>query len=195
MENFYATEGPTSQVLTEVQKERERQNKKFGEQNHDPFKWMAILGEEVGEVHRALLEAHFDGNEGYAGGSMEDYREELIQVAAVAVAQVEAFDRGKIEEWSNPKKDEKTTVSKPNLDGVKIVAFKNRFGEWVRLARLDEDKYAFVMVDTVKDHWEADRVYHSVNSAIEGELEDDPTLNIMLFKSFKEFAEEVNRPF
>ena len=42
-----------------------------------------ILGEEVGEIARAIIE-----------GSSENYREELIQLAAVAIAAIEDYDRG-----------------------------------------------------------------------------------------------------
>lgn len=62
--------------------ERSRQYQKWGLQDHDEDKWMTILMEEIGEVARAILED--DPN---------NYREELIQVAAVAFAAIEAFDR------------------------------------------------------------------------------------------------------
>lgn len=62
--------------------ERVRQEKKWGPQNHDPLKWNAILGEEFGEVSKAILE-----------GDVKNYREELIQVAAVAIAALESLDR------------------------------------------------------------------------------------------------------
>ncbi len=95
----------TSKVLDEVAKERSRQDEKWGIQNHLPIEYCAILGEEVGEVNKAALEAHF----GYAYNHgefpaktelskslhLEDYRKELIQVAAVAVAMVECYDRNK----------------------------------------------------------------------------------------------------
>ncbi|GAB2528199.1 MazG-like family protein [Rufibacter soli] len=78
-------------VLAEVKTERERQDAKFSEQNHHPLEWVAILGEEFGEVSKAAVEAHFTG---YASSNnWANYREELIQVAAVAVAMVEALDR------------------------------------------------------------------------------------------------------
>lgn len=73
----------TSAVLGEVLVERVRQQVKWGEQNHNAPLWFAILGEEVGEVANAFLER-----------DMANYRTELIQVAAVAVAMVEAYDRG-----------------------------------------------------------------------------------------------------
>lgn len=74
----------TQMVLEEVEQERRSQDRKWGQQNHDPERWFTILGEEVGEVAEAVLEA--DAGRG-------KYREELIQTAAVAVAAVEAFDR------------------------------------------------------------------------------------------------------
>lgn len=79
----------TYQVLDEVHEERKRQQAKWGEQNHAPADYLTILGEEVGEANKAALEAKFAGKE------WGHYRTELIQVAAVAVAMVECFDRQK----------------------------------------------------------------------------------------------------
>lgn len=71
--------------------ERERQDDKWGVQNHDPVWWLAILTEEVGEVAQAALKLRF-------GGDFEErlrhLREECVQVAAVATAMVECIDRG-----------------------------------------------------------------------------------------------------
>lgn len=80
----------TKKVLEGVLKERDRQDSKWGEQNHNPLEWLSILSEEVGEVALAINIAHF--------GDVPDwtnYRKELLEVAAVAVAAVEALDRGK----------------------------------------------------------------------------------------------------
>lgn len=79
----------TAEVLAEVSLERERQDDRWGEQNHDDFVWGAILGEEVGEAHQAALELEFGDSE----RPNTNLREELIQAAAVAVAWVEAIDR------------------------------------------------------------------------------------------------------
>lgn len=73
-----SSETGTEQVLHEVGTERARQDAKWGLQSHDALEWLSILGEEFGEVCRAAYEAHFHG------GSWQDYREECIQVAAVA---------------------------------------------------------------------------------------------------------------
>jgi NTP pyrophosphatase (non-canonical NTP hydrolase) len=85
----------TLAILTEVQWERRNQDRRFGEQNHSHLIWLGILAEEFGEVAREANDLHFK----YPTGSPEykaalrRYREELIQVAAVAVAMVECIER------------------------------------------------------------------------------------------------------
>jgi NTP pyrophosphatase (non-canonical NTP hydrolase) len=81
-------------ILDEIHSERVRQDQKWGEQNHSPAEWLMILGEEVGEVNKAALETFFkykDSDKDYS-----KYREELIQVAAVAVAMIECLDRNNL---------------------------------------------------------------------------------------------------
>ena len=73
------------QVLREIAEENLRQDEKWGEQNHDPHLWLAILMEEIGEFAKASL-SDADGGDG-------NMREEAIQIAAVAVAMIECFDR------------------------------------------------------------------------------------------------------
>jgi hypothetical protein len=96
---------PTRGVLAEVAAERTRQDEKWGEQNHPDgpprrlaplirdsarhncqaaaaegrLTWQHILREEVAEAHAETDPARI--------------RAELVQVAAVAVAQIEAIDR------------------------------------------------------------------------------------------------------
>ncbi len=70
------------QILDEVIQERFRQDKKWGANRAlDTRTWITILGEEYGEVCRADLNRDLD-----------NYRDELIQVAAVAVAAIESLD-------------------------------------------------------------------------------------------------------
>lgn len=81
----------------EIQSERDMQDRRFGEQNWDPIKWMCILTEELGETAQAANDAY-----DWKGGTWQyeklgRYRAELIQTAAVAKAMLEALDRGK---WS-----------------------------------------------------------------------------------------------
>lgn len=86
-------------VLDEVSKERERQDQKWGEQNHAPFAYLSILMEEVGEAAQAANDAHVWGHgtdtRHWERVRLEHLRNELVQVAAVAVAMIECLDRGK----------------------------------------------------------------------------------------------------
>ncbi len=75
-------------VLLAIATERDKQDTKWGDQKHGVYTWLAILGEEVGEANKAARHTEFGGEE--AGG----LREELIQLAAVAVKMVENIDRG-----------------------------------------------------------------------------------------------------
>lgn len=83
-----------------VAEERRRQEKKWGEQNHDPFLYLTILGEEYGEACEAALRSRFPGKVDEADRELvmatirNDLRMELVQVAAVAVAMLECLDRG-----------------------------------------------------------------------------------------------------
>lgn len=75
------------QALNAIIFERDRQLKKWGEQNHPPYTWLAILSEEVGEMAQAMLHTEFGG---YAKGKT---KEEAIHVAAVALQFVEYLIR------------------------------------------------------------------------------------------------------
>jgi len=69
-------------VLSQILDRRKLQNEKWGyPQYHTIEGWLAILVEEVGEVAEAILEKN-----------PSDIRDELIDVAAVAVAAIEHMD-------------------------------------------------------------------------------------------------------
>jgi NTP pyrophosphatase (non-canonical NTP hydrolase) len=85
----------TTGILAEVITERASQDDQWGEQNHLPSKWMLILMEEVGEASKEVLEAYALGDGVGLIEPLEKWRAELIQVAAVAVAAVECYDRNK----------------------------------------------------------------------------------------------------
>lgn len=69
-------------VLDAVIMEMDLQLRKWGVQNHRPEKWIAIALEELGETAKAWLE-----------NKPEDYRREILQVAAVCVHAVDCLDR------------------------------------------------------------------------------------------------------
>ena len=81
-------------IIKEIINEREKQDTKWGEQNHQPIEWVSILTEEVGEVAKAALESHFKHKE--KDHSYKEYRKELVQVAAVALAMIESLDRNEL---------------------------------------------------------------------------------------------------
>jgi len=69
-------------IFDQVKEERIRQDKLWGIQSHDIEKWAIILGEEYGEFCKDIVD-----------GRIEHAREELVQVAAVAVAALQSMDR------------------------------------------------------------------------------------------------------
>ncbi len=69
-------------IIPEVINEMVLQDSKWSpDRNLSYLLWNAILGEEVGEVSKAILEGD------------ENLRQELIQVAAVAIQFIECIDR------------------------------------------------------------------------------------------------------
>jgi hypothetical protein len=81
-------------ALASVVQERNRQDEKWGEQNHDPIFWLGILGEEFGELCEAVNESVFTGPHAKREkGGYENMRREAVQLAAVTVAFVEYLDR------------------------------------------------------------------------------------------------------
>ncbi|MAQ31336.1 MAG: hypothetical protein CMD26_01185 [Flavobacteriales bacterium] len=71
-------------ILQLILEERQKQDEKWGEQNHNIYKWLAILGEEVGEVNKAVLEDNY-----------KDVIDELVQIGAVTVAMIESLERNR----------------------------------------------------------------------------------------------------
>lgn len=73
------------QILAEISQERDRQDAIYGGLPKDGAQslYLGILTSELGEVASAMLK-----------GNMENYREELIQVAAVCVRAIEDLERG-----------------------------------------------------------------------------------------------------
>lgn len=80
-------------AILRVLAERNRQDCKWGEQNHPIEKWVPILGEEFGELCEAINETVFDNNSDKGG--YENVRNEAIHVAAVAVGFLECIERNK----------------------------------------------------------------------------------------------------
>lgn len=87
------------EALALVNRERNRQDAKWGEQNHPPQYWTGILGEEYGEYCQAVNETVFyNGEEARKKGGYDNMMKELSHVAAVAIGAMEALMRAKARE-------------------------------------------------------------------------------------------------
>ena len=84
-------------TLTAIKAEGMKQDRKWGEQNHNPEIWLAILTEEVGELAQAMLADRFDtSRDEKLHDSHHDSMEiEAIQIAAVAAHFIEYLSRRK----------------------------------------------------------------------------------------------------
>lgn len=78
--------------LAAVEAERIRQIEKWGLQGHSSGDWALILGEEVGEAHKAALQLWLATSDEEADEATSNLRAELIQVAAVAIAWAQGLE-------------------------------------------------------------------------------------------------------
>jgi NTP pyrophosphatase (non-canonical NTP hydrolase) len=76
-------------IYRDIDAERDRQESLYGDQLHSWPIWAAILSEETGEVSEACLQVHW-----HEENALAHLREELVQVAAVAVQMLEKLDSG-----------------------------------------------------------------------------------------------------
>lgn len=76
-------------IFQDIKTERDRQDEKWGEQNHHPLMWFSIIGEEYGEMCKAFNEYSFDNDVNL----LEDMQKEAVQVAACCVAMLECLER------------------------------------------------------------------------------------------------------
>jgi len=79
------------EIFEAINAERDRQDAKFGEQNHRMDMWMCIIGEEYGEAQECVV--RLLGGEG--GKTWSDFEKEMIQTIAVSVSALESYYRQK----------------------------------------------------------------------------------------------------
>lgn len=76
-------------IISDILKERDRQDEKWGEQNHPAFVWLSIIGEEYGEMCKAVNEFGF-----YADHQKEqEIYQEAIHTMASCMAMLECMER------------------------------------------------------------------------------------------------------
>lgn len=89
----------TLEAIQLVMSERLRQERKWGEQNKAPERYLMILMEEIGEWSQEVLDSdHAGGNQERRERHLRNAETELVQVAAVALAIVECSLRNN---WRN----------------------------------------------------------------------------------------------
>lgn len=91
-------------VLEEILVERQRQLRKWGEQNHPPAHWFLVLAEEFGEAAKDLTKSEVGPwpEDSDRIRRLKAARAELLQTAAVAVAAIESLDRNELAPVSAP---------------------------------------------------------------------------------------------
>jgi len=83
----------TTKALALVSAERKRQFALYGDQsNRSPYEFLAILGEEYGELCEAVTETYMSGRHPERGGK-ENIIKEAVHVAAVAVQLIEVLKK------------------------------------------------------------------------------------------------------
>ena len=87
--NSILTTNVAQNIISDVITERERQDEKWGIQNHDLFRWSSIIGEEYGEMCKAINE--------YGFNSIPETKKEIyietIQTMASCMAMLECMAR------------------------------------------------------------------------------------------------------
>jgi hypothetical protein len=84
-------EGDRMSIYDEIKEERIRQDEKYGkDRNKPPSYWLRFTMLELLEAQ----DAHVIGTE-----PPHDYRTEMKQVAALAVAAIESYDRQQEKQW------------------------------------------------------------------------------------------------
>jgi len=89
-------------VINDIRNEVNNQTEKWGKQSHHPEKWMNILMKEVGEASEAVLEAYpFKIKLKTKLYWLRKYRQELVQVAAVAYSAIKSLDENELKVGGN----------------------------------------------------------------------------------------------
>lgn len=76
-------------IIDDVLMERKRQDEKWGEQNHNAYVWASIIGEEYGEMCKAINEFGFNP----MPETEQEIYSEAIQTIASCMAMIECMER------------------------------------------------------------------------------------------------------
>lgn len=116
------------QVRADIDLERADQDEMWGDQTHDPAYWLAILGKQVGQLGTEVLNYKWAAAEAKAK-RLDSMYQEAKQVAAVAVAMMEAMLENRL--------SDEVTSAKP--EPRKLARVLNRGDESLSYDDQDED--------------------------------------------------------
>ena len=88
-------------ILNDIMDDRVKQDEGWGVNRDNSESWILILAEEIEQVTRPVLEDRFPCG---LNISLVEYRKKLIQIAAIAIAVIESFDRNEGREGKGEKK-------------------------------------------------------------------------------------------
>lgn len=84
--------GDKSKIIKDVIAERSRQDEKWGEQDHSAYVWASIIGEEYGEMCKAVNEFGFNPTP----ETEQDIYTEAIRTMASCMAMLECVERSRM---------------------------------------------------------------------------------------------------
>lgn len=76
-------------IMRDIIKERIRQDELFGKQSHHPAYWLALLAKQMGDLGTAIVDREWSSQP-----DTKEMRKQAVQLSAVAIAFIEAIDRG-----------------------------------------------------------------------------------------------------
>jgi NTP pyrophosphatase (non-canonical NTP hydrolase) len=107
IETDCTTKGETTMgVLEEIAAEVERASVKFPTWPTDPLHALAVLGEEFGELTKAMLQHTYEPHKGV---TKQDIREEALQTAAMALRLAMSLDSYKYQRSEQHKQSSEAT--------------------------------------------------------------------------------------
>lgn len=85
-------------AIAAVNDERDKQDGEFGRQRHDPAYWLAIIGKQFGQLSQRVIQAKWTKDQTAKAWSKQRMYQEAKQIAACAVALMEAIERDELPE-------------------------------------------------------------------------------------------------
>lgn len=116
--------------IEQIAAELQRAVAKFPTWPTDPFHALAVLGEEYGELQKAVLQRTYEPHKGVA---MEDIRSEAIQTAAMAIRWITSIDLYRFEAG-----EQHAQAASPPSTHPLLTEARERLSFWAEKRTIDE---------------------------------------------------------